>query len=235
LSAVQATNLWKEYGRVVALRSVNVDIDRGELVAILGPNGAGKSTFIKIVCGVTRPTRGEIRVLGGDPSDPDIKRRVSIVPQQGGLYLEQTVRENVRFYAELYGVEPDEEPFELLEVHEYMDRRVEHLSGGMRKRAAVALALALRPEILVLDEPTNELDPTARQDVIEAVREYNESGTTVLYVSHDVHEVEQLEPDRVLIFLEGRKALDEPFDRLMSEHGSVLDAYRSVAAQVAGE
>ncbi|WP_456481958.1 ABC transporter ATP-binding protein [Methanopyrus sp.] len=228
--AVVSEGLRKEYGRVVALRDVSVEIGTGELVAILGPNGAGKSTFIKIVCGVTRPTSGRVEVLGGDPADPEVKRRVGIVPQQGGLYPEQTVRDNLRFYSKLYGREPDPEPLEMLEVDRFLNRRVRELSGGMRKRASVAIALALRPELLVLDEPTNELDPTARREVIEVTREFHRRGITVLYVSHDVYEVEQLEPDRVLVFLKGRKALDEPFDVLMERYGSVLEAYEGVAA-----
>ncbi|AAM02157.1 ABC transporter ATP-binding protein [Methanopyrus kandleri] len=228
--AIVAEDLRKEYGEVVALRDVSVEIEAGELVAILGPNGAGKSTFIKIVCGVTRPTSGRIEVLGGDPADPEIKRRVGIVPQQGGLYPEQTVRENLRFYSKLYGREPDPEPLEMLEVDRFMDRKAGQLSGGMRKRAAIAITLALEPEVLVLDEPTNELDPMARRDVIRVTKEFHRRGTTVLYVSHDVYEVEQLRPDRVLIFLEGRKELDEPFDEVMERHGSVLEAYEGVAS-----
>ncbi|WP_457620881.1 AAA family ATPase, partial [Methanopyrus sp.] len=93
-----------------------------------------------------------------------------------------------------------------------------------------AIALALEPEVLVLDEPTNELDPMARRDVIRVTKEFHRRGTTVLYVSHDVYEVEQLEPDRVLIFLEGRKELDEPFDEVMERHGSLLEAYEGVAS-----
>ncbi|WP_456435080.1 ABC transporter ATP-binding protein [Methanopyrus sp.] len=228
--AVAAEDLRKEYGEVVALRDVSVEIETGELVAILGPNGAGKSTFIKIVCGVTRPTSGRIEVLGGDPADPETKRRVGIVPQQGGMYPEQTVRENLLFYSKLYGREPNLEPLEMLDVDRFMDRKVGQLSGGMRKRAAIAITLALEPEMLVLDEPTNELDPMARKDVIRVTREFHRRGVTILYVSHEVYEVEQLKPDRVLIFLEGRKELDEPFDRVMERHGSLLEAYEGVAS-----
>ncbi|WP_088336068.1 ABC transporter ATP-binding protein [Methanopyrus sp. KOL6] len=228
--AVAAEDLRKEYGEVVALRDVSVEIETGELVAILGPNGAGKSTFIKIVCGVTRPTSGRIEVLGGDPADPETKRRVGIVPQQGGMYPEQTVRENLLFYSKLYGREPDLEPLEMLDVDRFMDRKVGQLSGGMRKRAAIAITLALEPEMLVLDEPTNELDPMARKDVIRVTKEFHRRGVTILYVSHEVYEVEQLKPDRVLIFLEGRKELDEPFDRVMERHGSLLEAYEGVAS-----
>ncbi|WP_168168818.1 ABC transporter ATP-binding protein [Methanopyrus sp. SNP6] len=228
--AVAAEGLRKEYGEVVALRDVSVEIETGELVAILGPNGAGKSTFIKIVCGVTRPTSGRIEVLGGDPADPETKRRVGIVPQQGGMYPEQTVRENLLFYSKLYGREPNLEPLEMLDVDRFMDRKVGQLSGGMRKRAAIAITLALEPEMLVLDEPTNELDPMARKDVIRVTREFHRRGVTILYVSHEVYEVEQLKPDRVLIFLEGRKELDEPFDRVMERHGSLLEAYEGVAS-----
>ncbi|WP_456455250.1 ABC transporter ATP-binding protein [Methanopyrus sp.] len=207
-----------------------MEIETGELVAILGPNGAGKSTFIKIVCGVTRPTSGRIEVLGGDPADPETKRRVGIVPQQGGMYPEQTVRENLLFYSKLYGREPNLEPLEMLDVDRFMDRKVGQLSGGMRKRAAIAITLALEPEMLVLDEPTNELDPMARKDVIRVTREFHRRGVTILYVSHEVYEVEQLKPDRVLIFLEGRKELDEPFDRVMERHGSLLEAYEGIAS-----
>ncbi|WP_456477406.1 ABC transporter ATP-binding protein [Methanopyrus sp.] len=228
--AVAAEGLRKEYGEVVALRDVSVEIETGELVAILGPNGAGKSTFIKIVCGVTRPTSGRIEVLGGDPADPETKRRVGIVPQQGGMYPEQTVRENLLFYSKLYGREPNLEPLEMLDVDRFMDRKVGQLSGGMRKRAAIAITLALEPEMLVLDEPTNELDPMARKDVIRVTREFHRRGVTILYVSHEVYEVEQLKPDRVLIFLEGRKELDEPFDRVMERHGSLLEAYEGIAS-----
>ncbi len=227
--AVLAEGLRKEYGRVVALDGVDVRIEQGELVAVLGPNGAGKSTFVKIVCGVTTPTSGKIEVLGGDPSDPAVKRRVGILPQEGGLYPEMTVRENLRFYSRLYGKDPDPEPIRRLGVDGFLDRRVWGLSGGMKKRAALAITLSLDPELLVLDEPTNELDPLGRKDLLEEVKK-NASERTIMYVSHDVYEVEQLEPDRLLIFLNGRIALNSSFDEVMDKYGSVMDAYEGVSS-----
>lgn len=212
--ALVAEDLWKVYGsgerRVEALRGVSIEVREGEVVALLGPNGSGKSTFMGIAAGVVRPTRGRLLVYGGEPySDAGVRGRISYMPQDYGLYAELTGIENYEFYAALMEVDAKEAKRRLEELSGllglgewFYKRRVSTYSGGMKRKASLALALASNPDLLLLDEPTSGLDPNARREVWGVVDGLRRSGKTVVLATHLFEDAERL-ADRVVVMRGG--------------------------------
>jgi ABC-2 type transport system ATP-binding protein len=181
--AVRVRDLHKSYGSVEAVRGIDLDVGRGEIVALLGPNGAGKTTTVEILEGYRERTSGGVSVLGHDPArgEPALKARIGIVLQAsaGERYL--TAREIVAMYAGYYprARQPDE-LLELVGLAPQARTRIKKLSGGQRRRLDLAIALAGDPELLFLDEPTTGFDPSARRSAWSMVRELARLGKTVL-------------------------------------------------------
>jgi ABC-2 type transport system ATP-binding protein len=221
---------------------------QGGIVGLLGPNGAGKSTLMKLMTGLLRPSRGTIRVLGGDPfTDLGVRRRIGYSPEHESTYDELTARELVTVLAHLAGVPRHEAPraavaaLEAMGMTEAMDRRVRGFSKGMRQRTKLAATLAHDPELLVLDEPLTGVDPVARIDIIERIKTLAaERGKTVIVSSHVLYEIEALTEDIVVIYrgqvlAEGniyaiRKLIDQHPHRIRVE----CDRPREIAAAIAG-
>ncbi|MEV4540501.1 ABC transporter ATP-binding protein [Micromonospora echinaurantiaca] len=204
--AVQAS---RSYGDVLALDRVDLDVPAGELVGLLGPNGAGKSTLLNLLVGLRRPTSGRVELFGGDPRDPASRRQVGVTPQETGLPGTLRVGEVVDFVAAHY---PDPVPRgELLDrfgLTELARRQTGGLSGGQRRRLAVALAFVGRPRLVLLDEPTTGLDVAARHTLWDAIRAFHDDGGTVLLTSHYLEEVEAL-AHRVVVIGQGRVLADD--------------------------
>ncbi|GGM21069.1 ABC transporter ATP-binding protein [Micromonospora yangpuensis] len=204
--AEQAT---RRYGDVLALDSVDLDVSAGELVGLLGPNGAGKSTLMNLLVGLRRPTAGRVQLFGGDPRDPAHRRSVGVTPQETGLPGTLRVGEVVDFVSAHY---PDPVPRgELLDrfgLTDLVRRQTGGLSGGQRRRLAVALAFVGRPRLVLLDEPTTGLDVEARHTLWDAVRAFHADGGTVLLTSHYLEEVEAL-ARRVVVIGRGRVLADD--------------------------
>ncbi|MGW1056689.1 ABC transporter ATP-binding protein [Micromonospora rubida] len=204
--ADQAT---RRYGDVLALDRVSLDVRAGELVGLLGPNGAGKSTLLNLLVGLRRPTAGRVELFGGDPRDPAHRRQIGVTPQETGLPGTLRVGEVVDFVAAHF---PDPVPRgELLDrfgLTDQVRRQTGGLSGGQRRRLAVALAFIGRPRLVVLDEPTTGLDVEARHSLWEAIRGFHADGGTVLLSSHYLEEVEAL-AHRVVVIGEGRVLADD--------------------------
>jgi ABC-2 type transport system ATP-binding protein len=210
--AVETVGLTKRYGDKVAVDRLNLRIPRGEVFGLLGPNGAGKTTTILMLLGLTEPTAGNVRVDGLDPSRDAlaVKRRVGYLPDDVGFYDELTGRQNLSYTAALNRLprrEAAERVAELLEVVglvEVADRKVRGYSRGMRQRLGLADALVKRPTILILDEPTVNIDPRGVHELLDVVTRLRaEQGVTVLLSSHLLHQVEQV-CDRIGIFVDGR-------------------------------
>jgi ABC-2 type transport system ATP-binding protein len=201
--------LRKEYGTGVhALKSVDLDIRRGEIFALLGPNGAGKTTLINIVCGIVTPTGGEVLVDGRDwQSDMRYARsRIGLVPQELTTEAFEPVWNTVTFSRGLYG-KPRDDAFteDLLKRLSLWDKRktiMMHLSGGMKRRVMIAKALSHQPEILFLDEPTAGVDVELRRDMWELVRKLRADGTTIILTTHYIEEAEEM-ADRVGVISRG--------------------------------
>ncbi|WP_262283370.1 ABC transporter ATP-binding protein [Micromonospora sp. MA102] len=205
----RADQVSRRYGAVLALDRVDLTVRAGELVGLLGPNGAGKSTLLNLLVGLRRPTSGRVELLGGDPRDPASRRQLGVTPQETGLPGTLRVGEVVDFVSAHF---PDPVPRgELLDrfgLSDQVRRQTGGLSGGQRRRLAVALAFVGRPRLVVLDEPTTGLDVEARRTLWEAVRAFHAEGGTVLLSSHYLEEVEAL-AERVVVIGHGRVLADD--------------------------
>jgi ABC-2 type transport system ATP-binding protein len=197
---LQADHVTRRFGSTLALDDVSLAVRPGELVGLLGPNGAGKTTLLSLVTGLRKPDSGTVRLFGGDPRDPTSRVRLGMTPQETGLPPTLRVGEVVDFIAGHY---PDPMPRgELLEwfgLADLVRRQTGALSGGQKRRLAVALALVGRPRLVVLDEPTTGLDVEARHLLWAALREYHAGGATVLVTSHYLEEIEALAQRVVVI------------------------------------
>jgi ABC-2 type transport system ATP-binding protein len=209
--AVDAT---RRYGDVTALDRVNLDVHAGELVGLLGPNGAGKSTLVNLLVGLRRATSGRVELFGGDPREPARRQRIGVTPQETGLPPTLRVGEVVDFVAAHYPAPVDRD--ELLDRFGLADlarRQTGGLSGGQKRRLAVALAFVGRPELVFLDEPTTGLDVQARHALWDGIRSFHEQGGTVLLTSHYLEEVEAL-AKRVVVLGQGRVLADDSVEAI---------------------
>jgi ABC-2 type transport system ATP-binding protein len=202
----------RRYGDVLALDDVSVDIRAGEVVGLLGPNGAGKSTLLNLLVGLRRTTSGRVELFGGDPRRAEYRRHIGVTPQETGLPPMMRVRECVDYVAAHYA---DPMPLDDVLSRFGLDglgrRQTGGLSGGQRRRLAVALAFVGRPRLVFLDEPTAGLDVQARHALWEAIRTYHTDGGTVLLTSHYLEEVEAL-AQRVVVLGGGRVLADDTVD-----------------------
>lgn len=214
---VQVDHVTRRFGSTVALDDVSLTVRRGELLGLLGPNGAGKTTLLSLVNGLRSPDAGVVRLFGGDPRDPASRARLGSTPQETGLPPTLRVAEVVDFVARHY---PDPIPTaDLLEQFGIADlarRQAGGLSGGQKRRLAVALSLAGRPAIVLLDEPTTGLDIDARHALWEALRQYHADGGTIVLTSHYLEEVQAL-AERVVVVDHGRILADDRLDSILAQ------------------
>mgnify|MGYP001078326946 CR=1 FL=1 len=218
MALVEVNNLSKIYGDVQAVDGVSFEIQQGEIFGLLGPNGAGKTTTINVLCTYTEPTAGEVTVAGHSViAEPEaVQRAIGVVPQDIALYPDLNGVENLRFFGRMYDVPKARleqrigELLELVGLAEHARKRVEHYSGGMKRRLNLAVGLLSEPRFLMLDEPTVGVDPQSRNATFENIQALNRQGLTILYTTHYMEEAELL-CDRVAIMDEGQIiALDTP-------------------------
>ncbi|WP_159807459.1 ABC transporter ATP-binding protein [Cellulomonas citrea] len=203
--AIAVTGLHKHYGDKHAVDGLDLQVERGEIVAVLGPNGAGKTTTVEILEGYRHRDAGHVQVLGIDPEHGDRmwRSRIGIVLQSGDDLDSATVTELVRHFAAYYPRHRDvDELIAAVGLSEKARTRARHLSGGQRRRLDVALGIVGRPELLFLDEPTTGFDPQARHDFWDLVESLRDEGTTILLTTHYLEEAERL-ADRVLVVTDG--------------------------------
>jgi len=215
---IEVENLVKHYGEIKAVDGVSFSVEDGETFGLLGPNGAGKTTLMEILCGLRRFDEGKVTVRGFDLVKDSYKVRGSIgfCPQETLLYDLLSVRENLAFSASLYSL--DSKKFKeradfsakVLGVGEFLNRRVQQLSGGMKRRANLAASIIHDPPIVILDEPTVGFDPAIKREFWDLIRNLKSYGKTVLLSTHDMYEADEI-CDRVAIMERGRvAALDKP-------------------------
>jgi ABC-2 type transport system ATP-binding protein len=203
--AVEATGLTKRFGDLVAVDAIDLSLPPGRVYGLLGPNGSGKTTLIRMLVGLARPSAGTARVLGTEMPSRDTLARVGYMTQADGIYHDLSVWENLRFFADLYGVTDRAALEEVLEIVELSDRRstpAVQLSGGLRRRLSLACALVHRPTVLLLDEPTVGVDPVLRVQFWDYFRRLAVGGVTLLISSHVMDEAERC--DELLLILHGR-------------------------------
>ena len=200
MAVIETVALGKSYDGVVdALAGLSIAVEPGQIFGLLGPNGAGKSTTVRLLNGTLTPTRGSASVLGYSAGDARIRAETATVAELAQLYEHMTVAENLRFFAELYGVERDgvehriDELLALLEITDRREMRLGSLSTGLRKRVHIARALIHRPRLLFLDEPTSGLDPESARHVIGLVRDLAaREETSVFLCTHNLPLAERI-------------------------------------------
>jgi ABC-type multidrug transport system ATPase subunit len=227
---IDVTDLTKQFGALTAVDHLSFQVTPGEAVALWGANGAGKTTAIRCVLGLM-PFEGEVRLDGLDVSrdGKQARRRIGFVPQELTFHDDLTVAETITFYARLKKVAGGTDFTELLNrlaLMPHVDKPVRDLSGGLKQRLALALALLADPPILVLDEPTSNLDIRAREDFLGLLHELKVGGKALLFSSHHLEEVTHL-ADRVLLMEAGRLVVDAPPHELEERLGwqSTLHLY----------
>ncbi|WP_213451476.1 ABC transporter ATP-binding protein [Rhizomonospora bruguierae] len=212
----RAERVSRRYGDVLALNDVDLTVRAGEIVGLLGPNGAGKSTLISLLVGHRRPSAGRVELCGGDPRDPRYRRWLGTTPQETGLAATLRVGEVVDYVAAHFDRPVGRaELLDRFSLSDLVGRQTGGLSGGQKRRLAVALAFAGRPRIVLLDEPTTGLDVAARQALWDAIRVFGAEGGTVLLSSHYLAEVEAL-AGRVVVLGNGRVLADDTVPAIRS-------------------
>jgi ABC-2 type transport system ATP-binding protein len=232
---IQTERLGKSYGRVEALKELNLSIRAHGITAFLGLNGAGKSTTIKILLGMMRPSSGDGTILGQRISDPiesvHIRTKIAYVSENKQLYDYMTVDQMLRFTSAFYpDWRPSEEQRLLRQFKLPLDRKVKSLSKGMRTKLGLLMAFARQPELLILDEPSEGLDPEGIEELLEILVARCGEGTTIFFSSHQIAEVERI-ADQICILHAGRLVLDSSVDDLRQSYRRIDLVFPSTPAE----
>jgi ABC-2 type transport system ATP-binding protein len=207
-AAVELVDVAKSHGDVRAVDGVSLRVDRGAIVGLIGPDGAGKTTTLRMACGLLRPDAGRITALGREVGGRELKRYLGYMPQRFSLYGDLTVAENLRFFAELFGVTGQERKerearlLDFAQLGSFRRRRAAALSGGMKQKLALACTLIHRPQVLVLDEPTTGVDPVSRRDFWRILKDLAGEGMALLVSTPYMDEADLC--DRVALMAAGR-------------------------------
>ena len=220
---IRTANLSKLYGRVNALKNVDIQVRKGSIAGLLGPNGSGKSTFMRLVAGQSRPTRGEIYVKGMKPG-VKTKELVSYSPEENHLYPWMKVKEAVHFFRDFFPFFKEQKTWDLLKFMKLpLDSYISGLSKGMVARLKLALAMSWGAELVILDEPLSGIDPASREKIIEGIlMDYRTEENTMVITTHIVDEIEPL-LNQVIFLKEGEVFLEGEPDRLREQYGFSLD------------
>jgi ABC-2 type transport system ATP-binding protein len=237
--AIKATNLVKDFGDFVAVDHISFAVNKGEIYGLLGPNGSGKTTTIKILCGLLRSSSGEAYVLGTKASDPRTASRVGYMPQELALYRGLTVHQNLVFYGGVFGLSKQQIDareralLQLVDLQDWKDTLVDHLSGGMQHRISLACALLHEPQLLFLDEPTIGVDPDLRASFWRYFEQLRNAGITILITTHYMDEARNC--DRIGFMREGRLIAEgSPQELLEMTHTDSLEEAFLSYAQTGG-
>ena len=200
---LQLSNINKSFGRVRALRDVSFSVACGAIIGLVGPNGAGKSTTMKVITGVTEPDVGEVKVAGETVTmqHRHVLAKVGALIENPGLYAYMTGWDNLKLYAAVAGISDNEitEIVTQLGLVEFINKKVKTYSWGMKQRVGVALAMVNDPDLLLLDEPLNGMDPVSAEAVKVVLRDWRDAGKTILISSHTVRDLEGLVDDYIFI------------------------------------
>lgn len=208
---IEIKNVVKRYGSLVALDHLNLTIHEGEIFGLLGPNGSGKTTAINCMLALLKYDKGSIRIMGEEmhPDSYHIKQQIGIVLQNVAVFDELTVYENIDYFCGLYIKDKVkrkqcvQEAIEFTGLEDYIKVRPKKLSGGLLRRLNIACGIAHKPKLIILDEPTVAVDPQSRNKILEGIQELNRQGSTIIYTSHYMEEVEQI-CTRIAIIDHGR-------------------------------
>ncbi|WP_315116097.1 ABC transporter ATP-binding protein [uncultured Clostridium sp.] len=223
MNIITIENLTRKFRNFTAVDNVNLKIEEGEIYGLLGPNGAGKSTIINIICGLLKPNSGKIKIFNKDINDEKkfIKSNIGIVPQDIAIYEDLTVFENVKFFGSLYGLrgsylkESSLAALEFVGLGDKIKSFPSELSGGMKRRLNIACALAHKPKLIIMDEPTVGIDPQSRNHILQSVKKLNSLGSTIIYTSHYMEEIEEI-CSKIAIIDHGKLIAEGSKDELKS-------------------
>jgi ABC-2 type transport system ATP-binding protein len=223
--AIKVENLTKRYGDLPAVNDISFTVNKGEVFALLGPNGAGKTTTVEIMDTIRTPTSGKVTLLGMDvtKNKHDIVHRIGVLPQGFSSFDRITVRETLQYYSRLFsGMKSDVDGLiELVNLKDKAKEQYKNLSGGLRQRLGIAIALVNNPEVVFLDEPTTGLDPRARREVWEVLQGLKKKGKTVILTTHYMEEAELL-ADTVAIISKGEIIAMGPPGELIKNNTNYL-------------
>ena len=206
-TVIEVRGLVKKYKELTAVDNLDLDVKKGEILGLLGPNGSGKSTTINCILSLLKKDAGTVKIFG-EPMSPDaydIKRRIGVVFQDVSVYDELSVYENIDYFCGLYisdkakRKELVERAIDLVSLNDFVKFKPKKLSGGLLRRLNIACGIAHRPEIIILDEPTVAVDPQSRNSILEGIKKLNDEGSTIIYTSHYMDEVDFLCDDIVII------------------------------------
>ena len=197
---IHIENLVKRYGSVLALDHLNLDIKEGEIFGLLGPNGSGKTTAIGCILSLLKYDKGTITVFGEEmhPNSYELKKNIGVVMQNVAVFEQMSVWENIDYFCGLYVKDKHqrkklvEEAIAFTGLHDYRKLRPKKLSGGLLRRLNIACGIVHKPKLIILDEPTVAVDPQSRNRILEGILELNRQGSTIIYTSHYMEEVEQI-------------------------------------------
>lgn len=224
-NVLELCDFQKSYGEKKVVDNLSFKVAEGEIIGMLGPNGAGKSTTIRMLTGIEACDAGELLFEGNvvEKSRNSIKRELGLVPQDIAVYGDMSAYDNVKFFCSLYGYKGKELERRVKEALEFValwDRKKDKpgkFSGGMKRRLNIACSIAHGPKLLIMDEPTVGIDPQSRNYIMEAIKILNKRGTTVIYVSHYMEEIEAI-CNRILIMDHGKIKVDEEKEELKKRY-----------------
>ena len=206
-TVIEVRGLVKKYKELTAVDNLDLDVKKGEILGLLGPNGSGKSTTINCILSLLKKDAGTVKIFGEEMSADayDIKRRIGVVFQDVAVYDELSVYENIDYFCGLYISDKAERKalvqraIDLVSLNDFVKFKPKKLSGGLLRRLNIACGIAHRPEIIILDEPTVAVDPQSRNNILEGIKKLNDEGSTIIYTSHYMDEVDFLCDDIVII------------------------------------
>jgi ABC-2 type transport system ATP-binding protein len=220
-AAIEVSHLKKVYGDLVAVDDISFSVRKGEIFAFLGPNGAGKTTTVEMVESIRQPTAGDIKILGRDirASFDEMKEKIGVLPQEFLSFERLTVRETLVYFSSLFQNHADIDSIIVsMDLKTSENMLYKNLSGGLKQRVGVAIALVNDPEIIFLDEPTTGLDPKARREVWEVIAGLRNRGKTVFLTTHYMEEAEYL-ADHIAIIHKGKIIAEGSLDELINKYG----------------
>ena len=208
---IEVRGLVKKYKELTAVDNLDLDVKKGEILGLLGPNGSGKSTTINCMLSLLKKDSGSVKIFGKEMSADayDIKKRIGVVFQDVAVYDELTVYENIDYFCGLYIKDKSERSklveraLDLVSLNDFVKFKPKKLSGGLLRRLNIACGIAHKPELIILDEPTVAVDPQSRNSILEGIKKLNEDGSTIIYTSHYMDEVDFL-CDNIVIIDKGK-------------------------------
>lgn len=219
MNILEVNKIYKDYGNFVAVDGIDLKVKEKQIYGILGPNGAGKSTLISMICGLINKTKGEVIYEGKTKKVRDWKQNIGIVPQDFALYFDLTAEENISFFCSLYGFKGEElkrrttKTLDFVGLTDVRNKKASEFSGGMKRRLNIGCAIAHSPKLIIMDEPTVGIDPQSRNHILESVLKLRAEGSTIIYTSHYMQEVDDI-CDEISIVDKGRIIANGTSDQL---------------------